>query len=115
LNAIKADKEHFDMSKVGPPGYSQCGCIGGFGKLFVRSTYGIITLDDVGHWLSLTHIQKDSLFYALPNGKNIWEKYAEELDLPEWQSDFVDDILCVIKVEHAITMLENLISGKWTF
>lgn len=118
LDAIKASPELFDMRSTETPNSKTgaCGCIGGFGRLFVNnpkpSHNYYYPLQTVGENIGLTLEESDQLFFALPK-ECIWTKYAIELNIPFSEGEYIE--IKEIKAGHAIQMLENLISGKWEF
>ena len=96
----------FNMQSPRSPYGTRCGCLTGFAK----GLAAVPDLQRAGEWMGLTNNQERSLSY----GGLIWYKYAQELGIP-----FTTNLRMVklsdIKPEHAITMLRNLASGKWSF
>lgn len=106
-NEIEQHPEHFDMKSPHQPDYScgTAGCIAGYTKIF-----GPTSIGEAGDYLGLTEYQREQLFYC---GK-VWGKYLKELGI----TDSIGDIGCTyesVEPQHAVTMLRNLASGKWSF
>lgn len=120
-NLIKRRADRFDMSTWGGCNFHECGtigCIAGFCRAYLNEKkfkyYNLHDFSDDlgGQLLGLDERQINSLFL----GGNIWVKYANELgleiDCPYGIDQvFMDDITS----KMAVTMLENLASGKWSF
>lgn len=110
---IEQHPQQFDMEiprRVDVHTCGTIGCIGGFaGGLLSEKEAGNMLLPEIGEKVfEITKKQAESLFY----GEDVWVKYAEELDLPH-HTQLVD--MEHIKPHHAVTMLRNLASGKWSF
>lgn len=104
---IEQHPEHFDMALPHRPDYSceTAGCIAGYCKLF-----GPTTVYKSAKYLELHDEEADQLFC----GGAVWAKYSNELQI----TPFSDNSGCSyssIKPHHAVTMLRNLASGKWSF
>lgn len=105
---IEQHPECFDMSKPHKPDY-ECGtsgCIAGYTKLL-----GPRDLGEAGDYLGLTSYQKEQLFYC----GRVWGKYKDELQLEDTDEGDTGCHYSSVKPHHAVTMLRNLASGKWSF
>lgn len=96
----------FNMLKPHSPYGSQQGSIAGFARGIGRlpNTLEVDKFFDIPLWQER----------QLSTGGIIWYKYAQELGIP-----FYPGLRMVrltdIKPEHAVTLLRNLASGKWSF
>lgn len=110
---IEQHPQQFDMESPYRVDIHDCGtvgCIAGFaeGLLPERDYYG---MTEIGHLVfDIPLPQSQSLFF----GGTIWVKYADDLGLPTTENSMYLD-MGLIKPHHAVTMLRNLASGKWSF
>lgn len=106
-DAIEADPKHFNMRYPHKP-RPECGtagCIAGYTKLF-----GPQTIYEAGEYLGLNQTQRYQLFFC----GAIWSRYHKELGIMVCPSGLGCDYESV-QPHHAVMMLRNLASGKWSF
>lgn len=78
----------------------------------IRDSFYMILRNEVSacEFLGLSRLEGDRLFFGGSN--SMWQKYNSELNVcPEEKFPCLEDI----NIEHAITMLENLINDVWDF
>lgn len=112
---IEQYPQQFDMGSPWRVDVHTCGtsgCIGGFARgLLSEEESRSLWLHEIGEKVfGITKKQANNLFY----GESVWVKYADELGLPISENDMYVD-MSLIKPHHAVTMLRNLASGKWSF
>ena len=116
-NLIKKHAARFDMSQWGKCDLgNECGtvgCIAGFCKAYVnlkkfKAYEGIYTNEAAEKFLGLTPNQAAQLFLA----SEVWVKYSKELSLT---ANGRNVMMSDVTPDKAVTMLENLASGKWSF